>query len=40
LKRVIQRELMDPLALKILAGDYTEGDKIHVDRGPEGLAFK
>jgi ATP-dependent Clp protease ATP-binding subunit ClpB len=39
LKRAIQRELQDPLALKILAGDFKEGDTILVDRGPDGLIF-
>ncbi|HEB64245.1 MAG TPA: ATP-dependent chaperone ClpB [Chloroflexi bacterium] len=39
LKRAIQRELQDPLALKVLAGDFREGDTIRVDRGPEGLTF-
>ena len=39
LKRAIQRELQDPLALKILAGEFDEGDTIMVDRGPEGLTF-
>jgi ATP-dependent Clp protease ATP-binding subunit ClpB len=39
LKRAIQRDLQDPLALKILAGDFAEGDAIHVDRGPQGLVF-
>ncbi len=39
LKRAIQRELQDPLALKILAGEFKEGDTIRVDRGPEGLIF-
>ncbi len=39
LKRAIQRELQDPLAMKILAGEFTEGDTIRVDRGPEGLTF-
>jgi ATP-dependent Clp protease ATP-binding subunit ClpB len=39
LKRAIQRELQDPLALKILAGEFDEGDTITVDRGPEGLKF-
>jgi ATP-dependent Clp protease ATP-binding subunit ClpB len=40
LKRAIQRELQDPLALKILAGEFKEGDTIRVDRGPEGLTFQ
>ena len=39
LKRAIQRELQDPLALKILSGDFKEGDTIVVDRGPESLVF-
>ncbi len=39
LKRAIQRELQDPLALKVLAGDFREGDTIRVDRGPDGLTF-
>jgi ATP-dependent Clp protease ATP-binding subunit ClpB len=40
LKRAIQRELQDPLALKILAGEFREGDTILVERGPEGLTFQ
>jgi ATP-dependent Clp protease ATP-binding subunit ClpB len=39
LKRAIQRELQDPLALRILAGEFDEGDIITVDRGPDGLTF-
>ncbi len=39
LKRAIQRELLDPLAFKVLAGEFHEGDTIRVDRGPEGLTF-
>jgi len=39
LKRAIQRELQDPLALKILAGEFKEGDTIKVERGPQGLVF-
>ncbi|PWB74873.1 MAG: ATP-dependent chaperone ClpB [Anaerolineales bacterium] len=39
LKRAIQRELQDPLALKILSGDFHEGDVIRVDHGEEGLVF-
>ena len=37
LKRAIQRELQDPLALKILSGEFHEGDIVRVDRGAEGL---
>jgi ATP-dependent Clp protease ATP-binding subunit ClpB len=39
LKRAIQLELQDPLALKILAGEFKEGDTILVERGSEGLVF-
>ncbi len=39
LKRAIQRELQDPLALKILAGEFAEGRTIKVARGEAGLTF-
>jgi len=39
LKRTIQRELQDPLALKILSGEFHEGETIKVERGEEGLTF-
>jgi ATP-dependent Clp protease ATP-binding subunit ClpB len=39
LKRAIQRELQDPLALHILSGDLHEGDLVRVDHGPDGLTF-
>jgi ATP-dependent Clp protease ATP-binding subunit ClpB len=39
LKRALQRELQDPLALKILAGEFKEGDTIHVGSSPDGLVF-
>jgi len=39
LKRSIQRELQDPLAFKILAGDFNEGDTILVERGLDRLIF-
>jgi ATP-dependent Clp protease ATP-binding subunit ClpB len=31
LKRVIQREVQDPLALALLRGEFTEGDMVRVD---------
>ena len=31
LKRAIQREVQDPLALKLLSGDFSEGDTIKID---------
>src|SRR5438309_968164 len=40
LKRLIQREVQDQLAMKLLAGDVREGDEIPIDRGPEGLEFR
>ncbi len=42
LKRAIQRLLQNPLALQVLEGKYSEGDKIVVDRSKDGnsLAFE
>lgn len=40
LKRVIQREIMDPLAMKILEGQFREGDTVLVDYTLEGLSFR
>jgi len=41
LKRVIQRELGDRLAIALLEGTYTEGDTVVVDAGAEGeLVFR
>jgi ATP-dependent Clp protease ATP-binding subunit ClpB len=39
LRRAIQRELQDPLALDILSGRFKEGDVIRVEAAPEGLIF-
>jgi ATP-dependent Clp protease ATP-binding subunit ClpB len=39
LKRLIQREVQDPLALKRLSGDIREGDVVEVDAGEGGLTF-
>jgi len=36
LKRAIQRLLQNPLALAVLEGKYTEGDRIRVDRSKDG----
>jgi ATP-dependent Clp protease ATP-binding subunit ClpB len=38
-KRVIQRELQNPIALELLEGRYTEGDTIRVDVKGDKLAF-
>ncbi|MFN2545336.1 MAG: ATP-dependent chaperone ClpB [Actinomycetota bacterium] len=40
LKRLIQREVQDKLAMKLLAGEVREGDEITIDRGPAGLEFR
>jgi ATP-dependent Clp protease ATP-binding subunit ClpB len=40
LKRTIQRRILDPLALRVLEGDFVEGDTVIVDAGPTGLAFE
>jgi ATP-dependent Clp protease ATP-binding subunit ClpB len=39
LKRVIQRQLQDPLSEMLLAGDVLDGSTIHVTAGPEGLVI-
>ncbi len=39
LKRAIQHELQDPLAIKILEGDYVDGDTVKVDSNGECLTF-
>jgi len=40
LKRTIQRELQDPLAMKILQGEISEGDRVRVDLRGGQLAFE
>jgi ATP-dependent Clp protease ATP-binding subunit ClpB len=37
LKRVIQKELVDPIARKLLAGELEDGSVIDVDAGDDGL---
>jgi ATP-dependent Clp protease ATP-binding subunit ClpB len=39
LKRVLQREVADPIALKLLQGEFADGDTIVVDASPDGLVF-
>ena len=39
LKRLIQREIADPLALKLLSGEVSEGDRIVVDATDGSLTF-
>ncbi len=39
LKRAVQSEVENPLAKRLLAGEFREGDTIAVDAGKEGLEF-
>lgn len=39
LKRAIQREVQDPLALKVLSGEIHTGDTIRITHRPDGLEF-
>ena len=39
LKRVIQRELQNPIALELLEGNFHEGDTIRVERAGDHLRF-
>jgi ATP-dependent Clp protease ATP-binding subunit ClpB len=39
LKRVIQKEVQDPLAMKLLSGEIREGRTVIVDREGDGLTF-
>jgi len=39
LKRAIQRELQDPLAMQVLSGAFSEGDTVRVVREGDGLSF-
>jgi ATP-dependent Clp protease ATP-binding subunit ClpB len=40
LKRVIQKDLIDPIARKLLAGDFADGSKIEVKVGNDGLEIE
>ncbi|MDP8956116.1 MAG: ATP-dependent chaperone ClpB [Actinomycetota bacterium] len=40
LKRLIQREIQDVLAMKLLAGEFREGDTVEIDRGTNRLEFR
>jgi ATP-dependent Clp protease ATP-binding subunit ClpB len=40
LKRTIQRRVLDPLAMRVLEGDFVEGDTVLVDVGGEDLVFE
>jgi ATP-dependent Clp protease ATP-binding subunit ClpB len=40
LKRTIQRRVLDALALRVLEGQFVEGDTVVVDAGSDGLTFE
>jgi ATP-dependent Clp protease ATP-binding subunit ClpB len=40
LKRVIQREVQDPLALSLLRGKFDEGDTVRVDASDDHITFE
>jgi ATP-dependent Clp protease ATP-binding subunit ClpB len=40
LKRLIQREVQDPLAMRLLSGEIVEGDRVVVDADDDGLAIR
>jgi ATP-dependent Clp protease ATP-binding subunit ClpB len=39
LKRAIQKLILDPLAIRVLDGEFVEGDRLQVDAGKRGLKF-
>jgi ATP-dependent Clp protease ATP-binding subunit ClpB len=40
LKRTIQQQVENPLAMELLAGKFSDGDTIRIDAGPHGFVFK
>jgi ATP-dependent Clp protease ATP-binding subunit ClpB len=40
LKRLLQREVQDPLAMRLLSGELAEGSSVVIDRDGDGLAFR
>ena len=40
LKRALQRMVQDPLATRLLRGEFQAGDHVVVDEGPDGVAFR
>ena len=40
LKRTLQRRVLDPLAMKVLEGEFREGDRIVVDAAGGELKFE
>ena len=40
LKRTIQRLIQDPLAVKVLGGEFKEGDRVEIDADGDELTFQ
>jgi ATP-dependent Clp protease ATP-binding subunit ClpB len=40
LKRALQKQILDPLALQLLAGDFVEGDRIVIDQNDGRIIFR
>ena len=40
LKRTIQREILDPLAMRVLQGDFAEGDVVRIDAPAGEIVFE
>ena len=40
LKRAIQREVLDPLAMRVLQGEFREGDSLTVDAAGGEVQFR
>jgi ATP-dependent Clp protease ATP-binding subunit ClpB len=40
LKRTIQRLIQDPLAVKVLGGEFKEGDRVEIDADGDELSFQ
>jgi len=40
LKRTIQRRVLDPLAMRVLEGEFREGERVLVDMRENGLTFQ
>jgi ATP-dependent Clp protease ATP-binding subunit ClpB len=40
LKRVLQREVQDPLAMALLSGEFAEGDTVRVDFKEDSIVFE
>ena len=39
LRRVVQRQVENPISRRLLAGEFAEGDTVVVDHTPDGYVF-